>query len=358
MIIEVDGIQYSGWTSASAKLRLDSVTNEFNFNATSKDGKPLPFKGKEKCTVFVDGEKILTGHIEIVTIDGDAKKHDISITGRDRTGDIIDSKIGSVEDIRPIVSLKKIIQAAIKHIGSDVKVEQAKGLEIADFVKSEDLAAPEPGQPIWDFIESLARKRQVLLSSTPDGDVLITRSSGIEVDATLQHKINDNKNNVLSYSVSYDTTGRYNVYRISSQLSPVALIHAGTVLNSKIVSQDKQVSDGDIRIGRQFVLVAENAGANPLDRAKWERNVRRSRGRVYGVTVHGFRNQTGNLWAINELVQVVDEFADINSRMLVNTVQFTLSDTSGRNTTMSLIEKDAYNLEVAEPTTDEFGGST
>ena len=358
MIIEVDGVQYSGWTSASAKIRLDSVTNEFNFNATSQDGKPLPFKGKEKCSVYVSEEKVLTGHIEIVTIDGDAKKHTISITGRDKTGDIIDSKIGSVEDIRPIISLKRIIEAAIKHIGSDVKVIQAEGLEIADFVKSEDLAAPEPGQPLWDFIETLARKRQVLLSSTPDGDVLITRSSGKEIDATLQHKIRDDENNVLSYSVSYDTTGRYNVYRISSQLSPVALVHAGTVLNSKIASQDKQVSDGDIRLGRQFVLVAENAGANPLDRAKWERNVRRARGSVYGATVHGFRNQTGNLWAVNELVQVVDEFADIETRMLVNTVQFTLDPNDGTNTTMSLIEKDAYKLKVAEPSTDTFGLNT
>ncbi len=356
MIIEVNGTQYSGWISASAKIRLDSLSNEFNFNATSQDGKPLPFKGGEKCVVFVDGEKILTGHIEIVTIDGDSKKHTISITGRDKTGDIADSKIGSIEDIRPISSLKKIIEGVINHIGSDIKVIEDFKPDV--FVKSDDLAAPEPGQPVWDFIETLARKRQVFLSSTPDGDVLITRSSGIEIDATLQQKINDNTNNVLSYSVSYDTTGRYNIYRISSQLNPVALVHSGVVLNSKIASQDRQVSDGDIRIGRQFVLVAESAGANPLNRAQWESNIRRARGRVYGVTVHGFRNQTGNLWAVNELVQVIDEFADINSRMLVNTVQFTLDGDSGRNTTMSLIEKDAYKLEVAEPSTDIFGESS
>ncbi len=356
MKIEVDGIQYFGWTEASANIRLDTLSNEFNFKATSQEGKPLPFKGGESCSIYVSDEKILTGSIEIVNIDGDSNSHTITVAGRDKTGDLLDSKIGSISDIRPVSSLKTIIEGLIKHLGNDIEVTENYTPEL--FRKSEDLAAPEPGQPAWDFIENLARKRQVLLSSDGDGNVLIARAQSEEIEVTLQNKINDDANNVLSYSVSYDRTGRYNVYRISSQLNPVAIVYAGRVANSAIVSQNAQQLDPDIRPGRQFVIVAENAGSNPLDRAKWEANVRKARGKVYGATMDGFRNETGELWQVNKLVQVVDEFVDINSRMLINSVNFSADISGGRNTTLSLVEKNAYSLTLEEPSTDKVGVNT
>ena len=161
--------------------------------------------------------------------------------------------------------------------------------------------------------------------------------------------LNDNTNNILKFSTSYDTTGRFNVYKIVSQLNPVTVINAGSTSNQSIADQSSQVINELIRDGRQLVLVAENATSSPKERAEWEANVRRARGKVYSATVDGFRNQTGNLWAINELVQVIDDFSGINSRMLVNTVEFTLDPDVGRSTTISLVEKDAYTLTLDPP---------
>ena len=346
MILSVDGVEYSGWTSGTATLRLDSLTNTFSFSLTSKEAKPLPFRGGEKCEILVDGEKVLTGHIEIVNVDGSAEKHEIEITGRDNTGDILDSKIGSLPDFRPTTTLKSIIERIIKHIGSTIEVKQ--NFNPKAFVTAEDLAAPEPGQDAWDFIETLARKRQVLLSSDADGNVLITRSSSKEINATLQHLLDNDSNNVLEYSVSYDTTGRYNVYRMSTQLNLIALVNSGSSGNADIVSQSGQATDKLIRKGRQLVLITESAGSTPVDRSLWELNVRRARGKVYAATVHGYRNQTGNLWAVNELIQVEDEFAGISSRMLVNSVEFNI-DADGKSTTISLVEKDSFTLSI-DPT--------
>lgn len=353
MNIEIDKVQYIGWLEASVTIRLDALTDTFSFKTTSKDAKPLPFSGGESCVVNVDGEKILTGFVELINVGGNATSHDIDVAGRDRTADLLDSNIGSLSDWRPIITLKSAIEKIISHIGSDITVIDKVSPDV--FVEAEDLMAPEPGQNAWDFIQSLARKKQVLLSSNSDGNILITKSSGIEVNATLQHKVNDDTNNVLSYGVSYDTTGRYNVYRITSQLNPLALILAGISSNSTIVNQSSQVVDDLIREGRQFVLIAENAGSNPIDRAKWEMNIRNARGKVYSATVHGFRNQTGNLWKLNELVQVVDEYADINSRMLVNSIQFSATSDGGKNTTLSLVEKNAYTLTLEEPVDDKVG---
>ena len=341
MIILVDGVEYSGWTSGVCKLRLDALTNTFEFSLTSKEAKPLPFRGGEKCVIKVDDEKVLTGHIEIINVDGSSEDHTIKIKGRDRTGDILDSKIGSLGDMRPSTTLKAIIERVIRHIGSKIEVKQ--NFVPKAYVTAEDLAAPDIGQDVWDFIQTLARKRQVLLSSDADGNVLITRSKATEIDATLQHLIGNDNNNVLEYAVSYDTTARYRVYRMSTQLNLIAIVDAGSSNNEDIVNQVGQATDKLIREGRQLVLITESAGSTPIDRSLWELNVRRARGEIYSATVHGFRNQTGNLWAVNELVQVEDEFAGINSRMLVNSVEFNI-DADGKSTTLSLVGKDSYIL--------------
>lgn len=353
MRIEVAGKQYSGWVEAEIKLSMDNIADKFKFSATAKDGVSLPFRGGEECRVFVDGERVLTGHIEIVNVSGDNTEHTINISGRDRTGDVVDSKIGALADIRSPVTLKRIIENVLKHIDSPIKVTESFSPRL--FTTAEDLSSPEPGQDVWDFIETLARTRQVLLTSNSLGNIEITRSSGIYIRATLQNNIKDDSNNVISYSVAYDTTGVYRIYRISSQLNPIAVNNAGDVANDTIVEQRTAAADSSVRRGRQFVKEAEKAG-NALDRVIWEYNIRQARSMVYSATVDGFRNATGNLWAINEIVNVHDEYAGIDARMLVNSVQFSIAD-SGRRTMLSLVNKNSYTLSL-EPTltkTDKLG---
>jgi len=345
MKIEVNGTEYQGWTKAQATINLDTLSNAFSFSATSKEGKAMPFRGGESCRVKVDGEKVITGHIEIVNVDGDANTHTISLSGRDNTGDVLDSKIGSLSDIRPPISLENIIKIVLTHINSPVKVISEYSSE--PFKTTEDLAAPEFGQDVWDFIQSLARKRQVLLSSNADGNILITRSSGRSVAATIQNKIKSDTNNVISHSVSYDTTGLYSMYRSSSQQNPVSINDGSTRSNYSIAEQVSAIQDRNVRAGRQLAVTSEMAGSNMLDRNKWEYNIRKARSQTYSATVHGFRNQTGDLWEVNTVIHVVDEFSGIDARMLVNSVQFTLDD-NGRQAVLGLVHKDAYTLALAE----------
>jgi prophage tail gpP-like protein len=103
--------------------------------------------------------------------------------------------------------------------------------------------------------------------------------------------------------------------------------------------------------------MSEKSGSHVdlTERNKWEYNIRQARSRVYSATVHGFRNQTGSLWAINKTVSVNDEFAGINARMLINSVKFSISD-SGKETVLSLVNKDSYTLELPTQTSiDQIG---
>lgn len=359
--IQVGGVEYGLFTNALVSIRLDALSNTFSFSATSNQAQLLPFRLGEACQVLVDGDPVVTGFIELINVDGDSSTHTIDIQGRDKTGDLLDSGIASLPDLRPPISLSDICKRVIAHIGSDIAV--VSEFAPPPFTKAEDLAAPEPGQNAFEFLEGKARKRQVLLTSNGTGDLVITRSSGAEVDATILHRVDDNDNNVIRYSTSYDSTGRFNIYKFVSQLNPIALINAGTSSNAQIVNQTAQSTDNAVRAGRQYVLVAENASSSSdqKERADWEANIRKARGNVYSATVHGFRNQSGELWGVNQLVQVIDDYADIDSRMLVNSVQFSVDpeqDGEGSQTVLSCVEKNAYTLELEEPVTDKVGAGT
>lgn len=357
MKIEVGGVEYANFVRSSAEIRLDALANTFSFEATSEDARPLPFLGGEACKVSVDGEVVVTGFIEVVNVNGDATSHSITIEGRDKPADVIDSSLGVLSDIRPPISLKSIIERVIDHLGADISVVDLANPE--PFNAAEDLAAPEPGQNAFEFIEGLARKRQVLLTSDGNGNVVITASSQQEINATVQHRVGDDTNNVLIYSGSYDLSRRFNRYVSASQLNPVPLNLAGTTANEDIVSQgiDNPVLDAAVRVGRVMFLTAESmfSSAEGERRATWEANVRKARGRVYSATVHGYRNQTGDIWRPNTLVRVNDEYVGIEATMLVNSTTFALDGGSGRTTALSLVERNAYTLELSEPRTEGVG---
>ena len=364
MKIEVGGKVYTGFVAANAQLRLDAFSNSFGFEATARRDTPLPFTGGEACRILVDGELVLTGFIELVNVDYAPDNHSISIQGRDKTGDLVDSMIGNdareggLSDLQAPISIARVVRTVIGHLGLDIKVfdEALPAL----FRESEDVMSPEPGDNVFEFLQKWSRKRQVLLSSTPSGDVLITSGSGRETRAYIHHEVGSAKNNVLSSSYSYDSTGRFNVYRSIGQMNMVPRASTGgDVSDDAIVGQGANVSDINIRKGRQFILVSEALGSasDGKDRVAWERNIRRARGKVYGAQVNGYRNNLGDLWKVGDIIQVKDAYVNTPSRMIINSVTFSLDLERGRRTDLGLMQKDAYQLELEEPTEaeDSFG---
>ncbi len=363
--LEVSGVQYDNFTAASCEIRLDALANTFSFEAVAAEGEPLPFKGGESCRVIVEDQAVLTGSIEIVDVSYDATDHIITVQGRDKTGDLLDSTLDAISDLKgQSLTLKRIIERAIDDIsGPDIKpadkIKVIEGVATAPFEAAQDVVSAEAGDNAFDFIEKYSRKRQVLLTSDSDGNVVITSGSGVEAAGSVQHVIGATDNNVVASSFSFDTTGRFNVYKFASQLNPLALVLAGETGLDSVVDQSGRTSDPDVRIGRQMILISEapNSDDQNVSRAKWEANIRKARGLVYSVTVPGYRvdptDATSALWQINRLYQIVDDYLGKSEPMLCNSVTFTLDTDGGQQTSLSFVDEKAYSLELAKPVTSK-----
>jgi prophage tail gpP-like protein len=347
MKLMIDGVQYSNFTSSTVNLRLDSLSSSFNFNAVLPDGEDLPFTAGSDCSVYIDDDKILTGYIEVISVSYDGGSHDISISGRDKTADLLDSSIDALSDINGgELTLKSIIEKVIDNIGADISVTDETDIDTFD--ESEDIAAPEPGDNAFEVCQRYAKKRQVIITSDYDGNVVITTNSGKKGDGVVQHIIGADDNNVISSNFTYDSTGRYNLYKVRSSLNPTATNYAGSTSIATTVDQSGSKEDTGIRDGRQYVIIPDASASDTYcqERANWEADLRRARGLIYSAVVPGFRidptDDDSDLWEVNKLYQIVDDFIGKVETMLCNSVTFNYSDEDGRTTTLGFVGKNAY----------------
>jgi len=357
MILEVNGIPYTFFTSAAVDIRLDAFCRTFRFGATNTGEAALPFRGGEAVRVLDGDDVLVTGNIEQVNADYDDTGHSITVSGRDKAGDILDSTLEASGDFVPPLTMKRAVELIVKQLGVDVTV--ADDVRPAAFDKAGDLLAPEPGQNAFDFLESLGRKRRVFLTTDGEGRIHIIRGSTARSPGALQNILGADDNNVLSASVSYDLTGRYRSYKSLSGLNPLALQAAGVTSVEATVNQKGRAIDSAIRAGRQLTFIPESqlsSGVNS-ERASWEANVRKARSRVYSAVVQGFRPAPDSPpWQVNTVVDIVDDFAGINGAMLINSVSYNLDETSGSTTTLGLVATNSYTLALDEPQTETLGG--
>ncbi len=353
MILEVNGVEYTQFVEAIVEIRLDALSNTFSFTAIGTGDSRPPFKVGDSCRVLVNNTVVITGNIEIVDGSYDSSSHSIVYSGRDKTGDFVDSSISALSDLTGSISLKTIIENVLGDIDLDINV--IDNVSPKNFNAAEDVSAPEAGDNAFNFVEQLARKRQVILTSNADGDIVIEDTPGENLIHAVQNVIGAGNNNVLSASFSYDHTGRYNVYKMSSGLNPLSL--SGNVSTSDIVDQKSTIIDADIRKGRQLVSIPEGNSSNTEadNRAQWESRIRRARGQLYSCVLQGHTVPGGvDIWRVNSVIGVLDDFAGISAEMLINSISYKLNITEGSTTTLSLIEQNAYNIQLQEPQTDEL----
>lgn len=384
MELEVNGTRYSRFTEASAFISLDTIARSFSFTAVSTEGLPLPFKGGEACRVIVDGEPVLTGFIEVVNVEYDSSSHSITVEGRGKTGDLVDSSLLGKE-FSSSISLKKIIEEVLSEI--DLDIEVFDNTDIEDFNPAEDKIGREPAENAFGYIEKLARKRQVLLTSDADGNVVITRSEPTPINVNLQNIVGSDENNIISASASYDNTNRFRFYVGQAQQNTASLSFGGGEVNLlDIVGPGADIEDSnteggseiqqaveklgetdpDVRKSRAHVYIAEKAsGVDQIKlRSIWEANIRRTRSQLYSATINGYRTKEGELWSFNKLISIVDSFADINAQMLINSVAFKFGISEGRETTLGFVAKNSYQVSLDEPDSVDdvgnnlFGGAT
>lgn len=348
--LEISGNRYDGFTSINVFKSIETISGSFNFSATSDNILVFPVQVGSACRVLIDNNPIITGYIENVSVSYDSGTHSLQISGRDKTCDIVDSTAVGKKEFSGPISLTQIITKSLSDNSiTDISIINNAGT-IAKFEDS-DLFGAEVGETLFSFIEKYARKRQVLLSSNGDGNIVLNRAGSTKALVALENIVGGQTNNIKSGNISYDLTQRFNKYIMQSQLNNSALFDESGTSTDNAVTQTGEATDNKIkRTSRQLEITSNSSDSSVTlkDLATWHSNLRRARGTTYNVIVQGFYQDEAKtrLWTNNELVQVVDDFADVSATLLIQSVEYNFSLESGSTTNISLVDKDAYTLEA------------
>lgn len=346
MLIKVNGVEFRGFESSTVTSSMETVSSSFSFTATAQPGVDYPIKAGDSVEIEIDGTPRVTGFVETVAVAYSSNGHTISLGGRDKLADLIDSTVGDTKQIKAPISLTSICRLILDGIGlTDVGVINNVS-DITDFEEG-DLISASVGDKAFQFLEKFARIKQALLTTDGQGNLVIERGSTKKLVTQLINIPGNALSNILKGSSTVDLTKRYSLYKCKGDLNVSSGISEEAFTN--ISSQQGEATDTSIRSSRILEFNAEenSASGTCADRATWEANVRRARSITATITLPG-NSANNELWIPNRLVDINDVFLNINSEMLIKSVTYSQSLSGGSTTKLDLITPDAYTLEASQ----------
>jgi prophage tail gpP-like protein len=343
--VQLNGVNYTNFTSINVTKNIESVSGSFAFSSTADSQNLFPIRMGDLVKIYVDGEKILTGYVEKLSVNYDDTSHSIEASGRNILCDLIDSTVGTTKEYEGEVSIIDIARSVLDGIGlQSVKVINQVG-ELESF-KPWDIESAEVGEKCFEFIEKFARKKQFFWNSDADGNLLLLRASQELLPYKLVARVNGDGNNIKTAYVAIDHTNRYNQYKAQGNLNLSGI----RIPPKEAVEQEGQaVRDTAIRGSRILEFNAEENSDSftATDRAIWESNIRIARSLSYSAVVQG-HSVGGMVWPVNALVDVDDEIANIKDQLFIKSVIFSQSNIDGTTTRLNMTYRNAFQLEAEQ----------
>lgn len=339
----INGIIYDGFTEISCRKTMDTFCGQFYFIASTETQAfaDYPIKQGQRVDIIVDGQIWMTAIIEVAMVEYNEDEMTVEMSGRDITADVVDSTAGPNISINGPIGLKELIERSLQQNDiTGISVIDSVG-NIEDFIETE-LIRPDIGVSLFDYLESYAKKRQVLLLTDNLGRINIVRGSGNRVNGDLRNKIGQ-FNNILSANARFDSTNRFNQYIVHAQANFSVLSWQGEGIEAA-TDRSGTARDTAIRRSRIKHLLAENPMniAECRERANWEANIARARSNRYTCTIDG-HSVNNVIVDINQLRDIDDDYAGINAQMLCSEVQLETNE-KGNFASLTFLPKDAYTL--------------
>lgn len=329
--LRIGANDYGGWKTVRIQRSIEQIAGKFSLALTERwsgQDAPWPIQPGAECQVLIDGVPVITGYVDDVEIDYSATEHTVSVTGRDKTGDLVDCSVPNKDKQRLNITLLTLAKKLCAPYGIKVTADVDVG---PAFISVTDNSAAS----VFEVLNAATAIRAVLLVSDGLGGLLITRASSERIQTVLWLG-----ENVLACSALFTHLDRYRDYTVYGQ-------QPGSDDGDGIYFSEPHASTRDEHIirHRPLTVIAEQRIdlAAAKVRAEWERNVRFGKSQRIQYTVQGWHYETGKLWPINRLVPVRDDFLEIDADRLITGVTFIL-DERGARTELSVMPKEAYDL--------------
>ena len=316
----IDGKVYSGWKSLNVTRSMEAICGSFAVamvNNFVQNGEKFPINAGDKCVLYLGNDAVITGYIDDVDKSHDATSRSFTVSGRDKTMDLVDCTPPEPKQFTN-KTLSDIAKSICEAFGISVVTEGDVGGAIPNF-------RLDPTAQIAGQLEEKARSKNIIINSNTKGELVFAKISTEKIEEKLI-----NGQNILSASFKDSFKDRFSKY---------------TTLGQSIKGSSKGVAkDEKIKRFRPMAFSPETTsdGVTAKKRAQWEAIIRAGRSSELSIKLQGWRRKNGNLWEVNRLVDVEDSWLEIKETFLITQINFTLDDSSGTLTVLTLKRQDAF----------------
>ena len=204
----IAGSAHVGWTEATVTRSLETISGAFNVTLTEREpGETTPrtIRPGDGCRVQLDGDTVIQGYVDAVTVDYSATSHTIAVSGRDATGDLVDCSAATEPGEWHNERLENIAAALCRPFGIGVTREVDTGEPFRRF-------RIEEGESVFEAIERACRFRAVLPLSDGRGGLILGGPSRSRTDVRLERGLN-----IISASGTSSWLSRYRNYTLLGQ---------------------------------------------------------------------------------------------------------------------------------------------
>jgi prophage tail gpP-like protein len=371
----VAGITVAAWTEIEITRDLSELSGSFTLRGldfarlAAALGQPQAapaavLQAGDAVQISLDGDLVLDGYVDRVSLRADAGGLMVELTGRDKAGDLVDCAAapdGPVEYRSQ--TLTQIANALARPFGLTVTADADVGPPLALF----GLDASETAAAA---LARAARQRGLLLVSDGVGGLRLTSGGQGGIPAAAALRFGENillVDAVLSWEerysavwvkgqsaaawLAYDGVQPIGPDAMPGTTAPIAATPdaAATRTARSRVALGAQAEDPEITRYRPRVLLSETqaGGATAATQAAWAVRVARSAGRTATYTVADWRaGPARELWRPNTIVTVDDPYTGLTEEMLLAGLTYQWTP-AGARTGLRVIGRHALDL-VAE----------
>lgn len=337
--LRVAGKQYSGWKSVRVTRGIDAIAGAFELAVSERwqaQGTRWPIGEGDDCAVLLNGQPVISGYIDTRSLSVSADQHTVSVSGRDRAGDLVDSSVALPAWEFTEVPVLNLARQICQPHGVNVRLQSGLILPPVTVPKKFSI---DPGDTGQQALEHLCRLVGVLPISDGLGDLVLTRAGAerCQTEIVLGQ-------NVLEADLRLSMAGRFRTYKVLGSNRGTDETHGEAV--ARVVGS---AVDPAVPRASRVLLVRPEGGLTPTQaktRAEWEATVRAAKADSVTVTVRGWTQGNRKLWPVNALVKVRLEAWGFEADMLIVRSTHALDVSGGTTTTLELARPDAFRPEA------------
>jgi prophage tail gpP-like protein len=327
----VNGINFQDWESIFVQLRWHDAFSYFRFASVERDTPPGIFyklqfmpDTTELVQINLGGVNVLAGYIETRQVAYDATQHGIEIQGKSATAPVARSSVNTKSGSFDGMTWQQVAEKVVSPYGT--KIIPVGSLNATPFDKLQN----QPGEPIWDFLERIARPRGIILGSDSWGNFLAIGDHQMPV---LNTQLIEGQN-IKKCQCVFHKEHTYNEYKIVAQSAAGSNGISGTQASELEASWAGTGYKGSLLItpSEQPVKNIQEV----IDRAKNEALWHEGPQIDATITVQGWFRDDTNLWWPGDNVFVYSPMCPLNMMMKIETVTFTQDNSNGTQTQLDL----------------------